>query len=84
MSSWLAGFTSRRNLPSTLSLILEKEEVPPLLLGGPFDRLSDLEWAGELLQASVASLLLEQDGQVQVRMQDQIPTPDSWSTATEM
>lgn len=30
VSSWLVGFISKRNLPSALSLMLEKWEVPSL------------------------------------------------------
>lgn len=76
--SCLVGFISKRNPPSTLRLILEKWEVPSLL------RLGDLGEAGKYLPATVVSLLLEHHRQVQVQMQDQIPAPDSWSTATEM
>lgn len=78
VSSCLVGFISKRNPPSTLRLILDKWGVPSLL------RLGDLGGAGKYLPATVVSLLLEHRGQVQVQMQDQIPAPDSWSTATEM
>lgn len=78
VSSCLAGFISKRNQPSTISLILEKWEVPSLL------GLGYLGGAGKYLPATVVSLLLEHHGQVQVQMQDQIPAPHSWSTATEM
>lgn len=65
LARWLVCFSSRRNLPSTLSLILGKWEVPSLLQGGPFDRLGDLGWPERHLQASLLSLLLKQEGQVQ-------------------
>lgn len=73
LASWLVCFPSRRNLPSTLSLILGKWEVPSLLQGGPFDRLSDLGWPGRHLQAPLVSLLLKQEGQVQDQIQALTP-----------
>lgn len=73
LASWLVCFPSRRNLPSTLSLILGKWEVPSLLQGGPFDRLGDLGWPGRHLQAPLVSLLLKQEGQVQDQIQALTP-----------
>lgn len=71
VSSCLVGFISKRNQPSTISLILEKWEVPSLL------RLGDLGGAGKYLPATVVSLYLSIMGRCRFRCRtrSQLPTP---------